>query len=134
MKNEMHSPYSLCVSVSLWRFLQSKSREIGLSFFHERAYALFVIFGHSTAQVRFGLAVEHRSEICRRREVHIGFHIAVARQRAMGDSRGDFCGLRREILMRDHAVDQADAMGLRRVDDFGEEKQLLSLRRASVML
>src|SRR5262249_51609306 len=132
---ELRSPYSLrCLRCLCGGFLQSTSRGIWLSFLHERAYAPFLIFGHSATQVRLGLAVEHRSGICPRPEGHIGFDMAGALQRAVGDSRGDFGGLRREALMRDHAVDQADAMGLRRVDDLGEKEQLLGLGRARVML
>ena len=55
---------------------------------------------------------------------------AVADQRAVCDARGDFGDLCGQLIRRNHAIDEAQPVGFRRVNDVAQEKQFFGFGRA----
>src|SRR5271165_1691029 len=86
------------------KLIRSPAAKFRCAFFEESRDALAMVVGLAAAEVRFGLAIEHAAEVDRGGEVDVGFHVAIADQRARGEARGEFLRLRGERSRGDDQV------------------------------
>jgi hypothetical protein len=70
----------------------------GCRFFHEGAKHLLMVSCHAASEVSFSFAIKESAEVGAHRQVDVSFHVAIAGERAVRDSVGDFRGVDREVL------------------------------------
>ena len=92
-----------------------------------------MVVGLAATQMSFGFAIEQCVEIGMGREIDVGLHVAEAGERTGRDPCGPGRDLGLELIVRDHAIDQTDAMRLRGVDLVAQEQQLLGFGRSGVV-
>src|SRR5437016_1953892 len=95
-----------------------------LALFDERPGRLAVILGQTRPRLVPGLEIEQLGERATLGGVHVAFNVAVGDPRPAGETPGQAEGLRFELRVRYHAVDEPDRERARRVEQLGREVEL----------
>src|SRR5204862_1604084 len=108
----------------------SPAPEDRLALVHERLRGFAMVLGLAAPRVVPRLEVEQLRERAALGRIHVALHVAVGDARAARQPRGERQRLLLEAGVGNHAIDEAEGLRLRRVDDVGRVIELARLRGA----